>query len=79
VRGSPGEEALGEGRDEGDLDQQVNEGFNCCYCGLWVGWLKRRGEEAALMEGRQAYDERFVPGGQLAVRAASAKWARQSR
>jgi len=56
------EEALGERRDEANLDQQADDRLYRRDGRLWVAGLKLFGEEAASMERRQADNERLIPG-----------------
>src|SRR5262245_57054555 len=58
---SPGEEALGEGGDEGDFDEQANDGLPSCQPRERVAQPDARREEAAPMEAAYAEYQRLVP------------------
>src|SRR5262249_5926755 len=54
-------EALGEGRDEADLDDKANDGFNRGQPGVGIGQREVRRENAAAVEAANTEDKRLVP------------------
>src|SRR5258705_13785664 len=69
---SPGEEALGEGGDQHNLNEQADEGFDCCR--LQVAGLEHRREETTPVEGGHTDDNRLVPGKHLLVHSTEVLW-----
>ena len=65
-----GEQALGEGGDQDDLDEQANEGFDSRYRRLQITGLEDRREETAPVKCRHADDNGLIPRKRLAVRIA---------
>jgi hypothetical protein len=55
------QEALGERRDEGDLDQQVEHGFGGSKYGRRVTKTETGGKEPTSVERTDAQDQRLVP------------------
>jgi len=58
---SPGEESLGQGGDEGDLDEQADDSLTCCQTSVGVSEADVRGEEPTSVKAVDAQDQGFVP------------------
>src|SRR5260370_12206763 len=58
---SPRKEAVGEGGNEGNFDEQPKDGFACGEPGQRISQTDACGKEPAAMKGTDAEHERLIP------------------